>query len=1347
MKKTFRFLALSFALICGSLTSWASVKPAVGTFVGQTVSGGVVKYQVIDDGLPEIAYKATNAAGDEVDVKAYPVEISGLDYDGLTAKNLTKLNIATSFTEKYGDELNGYYVARIIDTQGTTDPVDGLGRLYKKAFYAMTDLTELTFGADANGLGEDKFTFSVGDYSFYGCTSLQKLTFPDNVNKIGSYAFQGTIITEFVIPAKCAELGACAFNDTKKLGTVTVSESGNAVLTKIDKQVFANSFVSILDLSKATALQSIDDQAFIFNVSDVNAQLKQVILPDVDHATNPFISLGTNGTCFANCMALESVDNLAKTNVTAINPGAFQNCVKLAKLDFPATATICTDLVTSPFLNTPLLKKITFADGWNGTIEDGVYISTDGKKIKYDSATKKYTLVDYTLTAADKKKELSYLEEIEFMGAVYGDIDDAAFGNTVADAACTGLKTVKFDGKIYEGVTIGVSAFENCVNLATLTFNGFEIADGNTGAILINQNAFKATAIAAVDFKGFSFYGNATPSNIKIEKGAFACDNLASVEFGDITFYEWVTGGTPQAGAANEFVLIDEAFVSDKLTKVHFGDIINDNTNKKSDGLGKLTIGQGTKPVFEANKEATRGVLEEVTFGKLVTGAYTIANDAFRSELLKKVEFKDVTTVLDKDGSLAIGDRAFGYNTVPEANRKANEKTVKFANIVETFTAPKANVLTVTMGDHAFYGDLLKTVTIGELGADKLTIGNTGSGDADAPFGGNFAEKTVTIGDITSKDWTIKGYSFSGDKLASVTIGDIINAAPTTASIATYAFANTNQDTDDFEAMDETVTIGQLANAQLNIAASAFQGPKKEESTFTVTIKGAADASGNEPGITVNPTIALGAFAGPAIGTTSYTLGDIDVETAGIASKAFQGSKTRISETETKNNTDVTIGNYNKKFTKANTFTNCDDVVAKSWNTTQNITTFDLPRTLTIEKNVTATLAGGGTYSNNLEELTIGGDVISPAKIKDFGTGVRKIAFTSEDPKVYAGAIQTAAFEPASDDALLKGETMSVIYRVKTAKNSNAIFDKKAFNSVDDGEKNVILYTDQWSLEHTFQNVEIGGDAEQVYRIKLNASPVAPGEDIAAECVTGANGAYAYGRLYVPAGAGMRYKVNSNYDENTRKNGVNLFSASISGQDIYMNTVTVMEGYYWIDATESAQTFVVRTSEVGAAAGDKVTVVAESVSEKEATDNDAEGTVILATDWFDAASATKNALKYATSDITAAEFQNDALSYNKGIYQMLNPKTRNLAFGLYDQTNSSTKDMKQGSIYVVSRSNKYARLNVIWPEDIDEENGATAIQKVENATENNGAIYNLQGVRVNNAQKGIYIQNGKKFVK
>jgi len=68
--------------------------------------------------------------------------------------------------------------------------------------------------------------------------------------------------------------------------------------------------------------------------------------------------------------------------------------------------------------------------------------------------------------------------------------------------------------------------------------------------------------------------------------------------------------------------------------------------------------------------------------------------------------------------------------------------------------------------------------------------------------------------------------------------------------------------------------------------------------------------------------------------------------------------------------------------------------------------------------------------------------------------------------------------------------------------------------------------------------------------------------------------------------------------------------------------------------------------------------------------------------------------------------------------------------------------LKKGGVYIEA-STAAARLNIVF----EGEGDATAIEALANEAENAGAIYNLNGVRVNKAQKGIYIQNGKKFVK
>jgi hypothetical protein len=66
--------------------------------------------------------------------------------------------------------------------------------------------------------------------------------------------------------------------------------------------------------------------------------------------------------------------------------------------------------------------------------------------------------------------------------------------------------------------------------------------------------------------------------------------------------------------------------------------------------------------------------------------------------------------------------------------------------------------------------------------------------------------------------------------------------------------------------------------------------------------------------------------------------------------------------------------------------------------------------------------------------------------------------------------------------------------------------------------------------------------------------------------------------------------------------------------------------------------------------------------------------------------------------------------------------------------------IKKGGIFIDSAVAK-DRLDIVFDGD------ATGIQNLTVEDEATGAIYNLNGVRVNKAQKGIYIQNGKKYVK
>ena len=109
----------------------------------------------------------------------------------------------------------------------------------------------------------------------------------------------------------------------------------------------------------------------------------------------------------------------------------------------------------------------------------------------------------------------------------------------------------------------------------------------------------------------------------------------------------------------------------------------------------------------------------------------------------------------------------------------------------------------------------------------------------------------------------------------------------------------------------------------------------------------------------------------------------------------------------------------------------------------------------------------------------------------------------------------------------------------------------------------------------------------------------------------------------------------------------------------------------------------------------------------------------------------------------ADEYDNAIFAdFGNYVYRLENP-TGN-GFGFY----SYTKTLKKGQFFVLSSNAPAAgRLNIVWlDENGNVENDATAINSIVKKAQNNGAIYNLAGQKVNAAYKGVVIKDGKKYI-
>ena len=124
-------------------------------------------------------------------------------------------------------------------------------------------------------------------------------------------------------------------------------------------------------------------------------------------------------------------------------------------------------------------------------------------------------------------------------------------------------------------------------------------------------------------------------------------------------------------------------------------------------------------------------------------------------------------------------------------------------------------------------------------------------------------------------------------------------------------------------------------------------------------------------------------------------------------------------------------------------------------------------------------------------------------------------------------------------------------------------------------------------------------------------------------------------------------------------------------------------------------------------------------------------------------------LQITTEAKERLELESAAVDEGKSLYAWANSATKGTGFLKI----TSGKTIPANTIYVFAKEEPAAaaELRVVWLDEdgnIESEQSTTAIEDIIDApVVKDGVMYNMQGVRVDNpSQKGIYIQNGKKYV-
>jgi len=332
----------------------------------------------------------------------------------------------------------------------------------------------------------------------------------------------------------------------------------------------------------------------------------------------------------------------------------------------------------------------------------------------------------------------------------------------------------------------------------------------------------------------------------------------------------------------------------------------------------------------------------------------------------------------------------------------------------------------------------------------------------------------------------------------------------------------------------------------------------------------------------------------------------------------------------------------------------------------------------------------------------------------DFGT-----TEGSDAIEIMNGAISASAFNETNAPALL-----NVTWKPADDKATKA-FAQNAFGASSVGaDAKVTLHTTTAVGDGFYDLLET-----KLFNVIFDAT-AAPAVPVDIEVYGTSDAQYFYGKF----SATDKVEIAKTNDDG---NQVEVYSAFVDSKDqkIYMDRLNLKNGFYVV---AKDQVVIIRVKEpttvedYAKVEGAKKAVVKAYKSSKYNTmryNPLGGGTYQLVNDL-------KMTDKIFSSDYIGTNY------VGKTLYAMANPaKVGTLQFDKIEKTSYLPK----GAVFVeTDEVASAARLTIEW---LNSDEEATGIINNINVRDNNdGAIYNLQGVRVNAARKGLYIQNGKKFV-